>query len=347
MAPVAPAFAGVSAKELEPFNPDRPDAAVVARRIAEAGVVRVGNKVHWELLEPERGEPLWDLYDQRFADFAAQGLEPVVTLRGTAPWASSQPGAERPELFPPERIEDWTAFVDAVVRRYSPWVRDWEIWNEPNGDDYFLGTPGDYVDLLNAAYPVIKAADPGATVWAPAVAFHPWSDDALAFVEQVVATGRFDVLSLHLYFSSAAEMVATVEQVRDLLSTYGRGDVPLRITEVNRVESITDCEGFSDQPPAEHAAALAGILACLANAGVEQVLWFKATDTSQRCADGRRLRNGLLDEWLEPKAPYWTLAGIVEGLVAATRIFADGFESGDLSGWSGGAEAARPAGPGR
>lgn len=338
MAPVSSTFVAVSTQELDPDNDDQPDIPAVAARLAEAGVERITNKIQWEKLEPSPGIYRWELYDPRFLAFAQHRLAVTVTLFGTAFWASSEPDHEDPQTFPPVDIEDWKNFVRQAVQRYGPRIRDWEIWNEPNFGQFFRGTPEDYLELLNAAYDVIKEESPGARVWAPALAFTPWNlGTAFDYLEFVLDNGRFDVVSVHLYFFELFEFRDVASQIRNLLDLRGLAEVPLVITETNLVDSIVNCVYFNAMSQAQQAEFLLDLFACLANAGIEQVFWFKATDTGQRCEkDDSFLRNGLLDEFLEPKESYFALRDLIEHVhqQAIDRIFRDGFESGTAGAWS-------------
>jgi len=346
MATTGPRFFSVSVKELQA------DVSIVdeaAAAMASAGAYYAGTKVHWELLEPVAGDPSrWELYDPQLVSLLTHGLRPLVTLRGTAPWASSRPDAERPELYPPADVAEWQGFVRRVVRRYGPAgagaaggaVRHWEIWNEPNGAEYFRGTVAEYLALLDAAYTVIREEDPAARVWAPAVVIHPWAlADSYAFVQQVIENGRFDVLSLHLYFDDVGAMVDVVEEVRARLDAAGRSGVPIAVTEVNAISTVIDCPGYNGWSEAQHVRQLTEVHACLANAGAAAVFWFKSTDAGLYCRppdDHLLIRNGLLDEEAVPKPRYHRYRELRQ-CQEAELVFRDGFESGDLAGWSGSA----------
>ena len=70
----------------------------------------------------------------------------------------------------------WAIFVYEAVNRYKPggvlaqqqgWpasqgILHWEIWNEPDYDYFFSGTPADYARLLKVAYLSARHADPQA-----------------------------------------------------------------------------------------------------------------------------------------------------------------------------------------
>lgn len=338
MPPMPPAFFGVCSKEL---HADSPLLGAVAQQMAATGAVAVGSKIHWERLEAVQGVWAWPRYDPQLDTFDAQGLTPVVVLRGTPSWASPFPFAPRPERFPPTNLAHWEDFVRAAVRRYgSPGldlVRRWEIWNEPNEPGFFLGTREEYTVLLTSAYAVIKTEDPAARVWAPTLAFHPWATTAWEWAQQVIDHGVFDVFSIHLYFASPAEMVAVVEEVRARLDAAGHAAVPIAVTEINDLATVTDCSGYSARSELRQARQLVDVHACLANAGVDSVLWFKSSDLGQCCPppdDERPNRNGLLDERAQPKLRYhWYRALVAAQQQRSPLFFAGSFEAGDTAAW--------------
>jgi hypothetical protein len=97
-------------------------------------------------------------YDWSSVDPVLEGLHerkitPIVTLYGTPAWAN---GGGGPNGVPRSK---WSlaAFALAVAKRY-PWVRLWEVWNEPNLTRFLLpNSPRLYVGrLLNPTYAVLK-----------------------------------------------------------------------------------------------------------------------------------------------------------------------------------------------
>jgi hypothetical protein len=331
MADIMRTIIGVSSKELHFGNPQQPNVDTVSQSLADAGVHYIATKIHWSLLETNPGDLRWHFYDDTFEAFATHGLVPVVTIRGTPPWASTNPQAPRPDLYPPADINDWTNIVGAIVDRYGSQIHNWVMWNEPNQPEFFLGTYEEYITLLNAGFQTVKQRDPHARVWAPAGANHPWNDSN-SLNELLLQSGQFDVLSMHAFFFDLESMMNTVQQARALLAQYERPNVHISVTEVNFIETIVDCDIFSNWPEEQHAENLRSIYACLANAGADSVFWYKSTDTGGNCPSGQINRNGLLDESLVPKQPYWALSDIAHRL--PDPILVDGFYSGDTSVWS-------------
>lgn len=347
---ISPQFFGISAKEI---HWDTPQIDLVAERIRQAGAHFVGTKVHWEVLEEQPGVLRWERYDPQIEAYGRQGLRPVVTLRGTAPWASSGDGGPQARRFPPRDLGDWRRFVRAAVKRWgsggSGIVRDWEIWNEPNLVSSFAGSPEQYLQLLEAARQVIHRHDPEARVWAPALLFHPWIDNADTWLEEVVTKGRFDVLSIHLYFNDLVPMRQIVRRARRLLDESGKTTVPLAVSEVHVIDAVTRCPRLGAMAEVVHTQIVNDLVICLANAGVDHLLYFKATDLNFNCRppeDHLPNRIGLLDENLQPKGRWYRFRDLAQQSDPAVPlwvdwptdsealIFEDGFESGSTKGWS-------------
>jgi Cellulase (glycosyl hydrolase family 5) len=81
----------------------------------------------------------WREVDRAVAETVAYGLTPFIDLENPPVWGESPPGigGESPD---PSQL---ALFAHAVAERYDgsraglPWVRYWEVWNEPNAS-YFL-----------------------------------------------------------------------------------------------------------------------------------------------------------------------------------------------------------------
>jgi polysaccharide biosynthesis protein PslG len=177
-----------------------------------AGIIRVD--VGWSTLEANgKGQySSWYLnkIDSVVNQAEARGLKLLFTFHSTPCWASSAPDSIKQDCagswwdrgvqdYAPQNPADYADALAFLVQRYRGRVAAWEIWNEPNIDDY-LKAPDKasaYVALAKAAYPAAKAADPGATVLAGALA-----DAHVAFTRALYAAGikgSFDAFSIHPY----------------------------------------------------------------------------------------------------------------------------------------------------
>ncbi len=144
-----------------------------------------GLTISWAAFEPTQGAQVEEslaTFEQNLLRLQSQGLTPIVTITGTPTWAQKIAGYTcgpmRSEYFPA-----FALFIKRMVLRYSQapyFIHYWEIWNEPDVDvahaqpNDTLGCWGDindanygggyYGQMLQAVYPSVKQADPGAQV---------------------------------------------------------------------------------------------------------------------------------------------------------------------------------------
>ncbi len=129
--------------------------------LQELGLRIVRVTVHWDTVEPVRGEYDWSRPDAILEPLLAAGLEPLVTLYGTPGWAN---GGRGPNVAPSRGV-DFARFAQEVALRY-PAVRRWTIWNEPNQRKWLsTASATQYVTrLLNPGYAAIHAVSPRSRV---------------------------------------------------------------------------------------------------------------------------------------------------------------------------------------
>lgn len=141
----------------------------------------------------------------------------------------------------------YAGFASAVATRYAGKIDSYEIWNEPNGKNFWDPVSASaYTELLKAAYPAIKAADPNARVIGGvlgAVSTIPGlSQSPITFVKQMYdsgAHGYFDALSYHPYhyttpFSMGDVAEAPINQmaaIRAMMIANGDADAKVWATE--------------------------------------------------------------------------------------------------------------------
>lgn len=113
----------------------------------------------------------------------------------------------------PEGRAAYCARLEATVRHFSAYVKDWEIWNEPNHPYFWPAPRADYPKLLGEAYAAVKRADPSAKVLGCSTAGLDYD-----FIRLAVTNGTpFDAVTTHPYRGSADEtsFIADLGKVRD------------------------------------------------------------------------------------------------------------------------------------
>ncbi len=139
----------------------------------------------WDEIQPEPDGPYhWETVDEfSLTNAASIGLEVIAVIQYAPAWAQAEPGYACGPISP-EALPAFSEFLTALVTRYSaaPYhIRYWQLGNEPDVDPALVPEPrssfgcwgdeddpyyggGYYAEMLKAAYPAIKAADPWAQV---------------------------------------------------------------------------------------------------------------------------------------------------------------------------------------
>ena len=226
-------------------------------RAASLGFQHVMYTLGWDTANPSRGVYQWGDADNIANAAAATGQRVLLRVMLTPAWARLA-ACSGSNTCPPGDPSDFGTFMGALAAHlYSYHLFDYEIWNEPNVSDNWGGLTPDpvgYVGLLRAAYPQVKAADPGALVVGPAVTTvgdlppnAPYSAMGdLAYLNGIYDAGGapyFDVLSDHPYgFGDAPEVdprtpghplvFRRVELHREIMVAHGDAAKPIWATEM-------------------------------------------------------------------------------------------------------------------
>jgi hypothetical protein len=216
-----------------------------------------------------------------------RGIEVLLTIWGTPAWANN--GAT-PNV-PPERAEQYAAFVRAVADRYSgrhaglPFARFISLWNEPNSTR-FLCAPdpvGAYAALVEAAYPAAKSASPNATVAIGETSSHHAPGRFVAQLALIAPNLRFDAWAHHPYPPTAHSSPAArfawpgvgLNELgrfgRAVDRAFGRTDVPLWVTEY--AESVSSVSSARQAADLASAAEIAGAVP-----QVQMFIWLMLRD---------------------------------------------------------------------
>jgi len=201
------------------------DRAIAQAHALHAKVVRT--EVPWAVFEPNApGEvepgPLV-FTDRLLSDAAAAHIKVIMDVDDTPCWASSAPSAllsscnvsgdSEASSWPPSEPASYGAFVAYLAQRYGSKLAAIEVWNEPDqaNEDYFAGPDKAerYAELLRAAYPAIKAADPSVLVLAGSLVGTNGAFLRLLYEKGI--KGYYDGLAVHFYTLTLAAVRTTHE----------------------------------------------------------------------------------------------------------------------------------------
>jgi hypothetical protein len=183
----------------------------IARQL-HARVVRVA--MPWALFEPNPGQTSAGMVaaaNRVVQDAAAAHIGVIMLVDDTPCWASSAPAALRrtcvpgrvgaANAWPPTRASYFGDFVGALAKRYASELTAIEVWNEPDqaNQDYLAGPqkPKRYAELLRAAYPAIKSADPSIDVLAGSLVGANGAFMQALYRQGI--KGFYDGVSVHFY----------------------------------------------------------------------------------------------------------------------------------------------------
>ena len=141
----------------------------------------------------------WSNADPLVKGLHRHGIKVLLTLWGTPRWANHWNKPNRPPASP----DALALFATAAAKRY-PWVRMWEVWNEPNQlGGLYPNSPRLYVErLLNPTVAALHALNPANVVAGGATSPRATqtAKSAVIFMRGMrAAHARFDVYSHHPY----------------------------------------------------------------------------------------------------------------------------------------------------
>ena len=135
----------------------------------------------------------------------------------------------RYHIHPPKDYQKWAKICVNIIRHYNDgWskgfhynIKYWEVWNEPEGKNMWLGTPQQYFELYETTAKAVKAYNPALKVGGPGStsihsslvkAFIPYCRDRHV---------PLDFLSWHLYINKLDVFTQDTRFARALLDECG------------------------------------------------------------------------------------------------------------------------------
>ena len=246
----------------------------------DAGWVKV--QVSWKLHEPRPGEYDEELFgelDRLVAGANGQNVKVLISVSKAPEW--SRPTTEMDG--PPSDYGQFEAFMRYLATRYSGQVAAYELWNEPNLQREWNGSPlsaADLVELTRRGAAGARSADPAALIISAAPATTGINDGINAIDDRVYfgamlaagVAGVVDGAGVHPYgwanppdsratdptqVSSSHNnhpsffFADTLEDYREMLVAAGAAAIELWPTEFGwgTFEGIMTAEGVPATPP--------------------------------------------------------------------------------------------------
>ncbi len=286
----------------------------------DAGAGWTREEFHWAWIEPRRG-----VYDQdKLAQYdalvdaaLAKGLKIIGIIAYGNSWSSGEQAPSRDSHY-----QDYADFVSFLVERYRDRISYWQVWNEPNGDRFWLPQPNpeNYCQLLRHAYQAAKAVDPEVKIIGCSTAGIDL--EFIMDVFQAGCSGYLDIMAVQPYpnpdpfeRSSYPLLLAGLQQ---LISLWG-SEVPIWFTETG----YATCSGGTSCVDQDRQAQLLvrTYLSALAS-GVELVAWYDLRDDGLDPANKEYnfglVSNQAAEPPLSPKPAYYAYQTMVSFLGSTT-----------------------------
>ena len=179
----------------------------VLDKITGAGFNWVKQQVEWKYVQPNGpNDQNWGQIDQFVNAANSRGVKVMLSIVQAPLWDRTNPTQPYPKS-----PTDLANFLSIMATRYKGKVGAYEVWNEENfAREVGPGNinPGNYVQLLKAAFAAIRAADPNALVVSGAPTPTGVNDPNIAiddstYLQQMYAylggivKSYFDVLGTH------------------------------------------------------------------------------------------------------------------------------------------------------
>jgi hypothetical protein len=306
------------------------------------GLQMIRMDISWDHVEASQGSFEWSNVDAAMDEAARTGLQVLAVLSYTNAWASSGNGMPgEVHQYAPLETHDaaWGNYVEQVVRRYGDRVVAWEIWNEPDHDNFLRMASGtwaynhypaesavnkkrlEYKHLLEIA--LAQPALQGKQLTTSGLAeggnydagFRAWLQAQNGFLN------RFGVASFHCYgYPLYQRLIDVPASYRATQSSIGQARWPFWITEHG-----INTPGVAATTVKTYL--IRSFAVALAQPGVEKLFWFRAgydpmhmdlLDAAGNTTDAYAALKTLSSMWSTPvRVVAWAAASSARGSIAS------------------------------
>ncbi len=255
-----------------------------------------------------------DPYDPKSYDFACTDqLLKVILTAGTKPFyrlGCSIEGhlCKKYAIYPPEDFKKWSVICEHIIAHYNEGWADgfnmdieyWEIWNEPNSIDMWLGTPDEFNDLYIIASKHLKKRFPYIKIGGPAfcnldeVSTNIWARPFLQRVKEENAP--LDFFSWHGYTLEMNYLKTKLIESQGLLNEYGFTHTENILNEWNYAKDFSVAE-FKELLSVKGAAFTSAYMTICQDGPIDMLMYYDARPT---------VMNNLFDQdFFEPRKGYY------------------------------------------
>jgi glycosyl hydrolase family 39 (putative alpha-L-iduronidase) len=220
---------------------------------AEIGIRWFRVDLNWDETEPEPERLEWSVADRIVEAAEDSGVSLLMSVAYTPEWASAparRAGLQRDEArtLPPRDPDLFVRFLDRVLERYGTTVQAMSLWNEPDFEQFWMGSLDEYLTLWTAGLSGIRRASPAMVIGGPDSSnwrkrgifdlLEPkperrWMARVLERAGCRTESPLIDVFTHHQYGAgdTPAGRAAVIEDLHAFLAAHCRAVPPIWITE--------------------------------------------------------------------------------------------------------------------
>lgn len=199
--------------------------------------------LRWAAVEPEKGRFDWSKIDAALKDIRENNLYCVVLVGCFNQWDQGTVAKRGMPKKLPRNLAAYQSFLKKAVKRY-PFVKAWQIGNEPNYSRAWGDTPQNYLKLLRVSYQAIKQVNPNALILTGGVSDPRSLDKEFwpKFFQELAKQGAkercFDVFDTHWflhqgrYMETGEQLAQYIQGIRKKLDEAGYQDAPIWTNEM-------------------------------------------------------------------------------------------------------------------
>jgi len=223
------------------------------QRLKDAKVRNARTPFHWNTIEPSQGHYAWQATDKFVGGLALYGVRTLPFLNDTPSWVAGD--RTQPPLRSKKTKRQWGNFIKACIARYGRhgkfWrtypqipkrpITAWQIWNEPNLENYFdvKNKPErKYAKLVKVSDKAINKADKHAKTVLAGLSGNPETKKMAPqrFLKKFLTVRKvkkhFNGAALHPYAPSIKKFKKLLRNLHKALKKKGAGGKKLWITEM-------------------------------------------------------------------------------------------------------------------
>lgn len=194
----------------------------------ETGIDLLRISFGWDGIESVEDEYDWLFWDD-FVETAVDeyGITLIPYVMYTPKWAATNQDEAYYWRSPPADYAEFGEFVFDLVTRYKDRIKTWELWNEPDIEWFWTGTPEEFAPYLKIGAEAVRRADPEATIVLGGIAHDP--EFLLTLFRDHGVSEHVDVVNMHNYNETwSADPVEDIgnyiRHVSEIVGRYGDGE---------------------------------------------------------------------------------------------------------------------------